>query len=177
MGNVGDLLRGLYDIVGDLLPAWAWAAIGLVVVAALVPALRTNAATDAARKAFARAQRERGEARERAEAQALGRVRGNPHGLVALADLALAAGRDGVAREALAQLAQTRRLPADVLRLQRLVDGPQPATALEAAIVVERLLAQGQVALARERLDRALARWPGDEDLRALADRAPVDDS
>ncbi len=177
MGNLADLVRSLYDLAGVALPPWALVLAAVVALALLVPVIRRNAATDAARRAFSRAQRERGEARDRAEQAALARVHGNPVGLVVVADLALAAGRTAVATEALARLRALRRLPADTLRIQRALDGPQPTTALEAAMVVERLLDQGQEVLARQRLLRAMERWPGDEDLLAQAARLHRDDS
>jgi hypothetical protein len=150
-------------------PVWAWTLLGLALVAIGLPSIRQNNRTQAARRALKAAWRLRGAEREGAEREALALVQDNPQGLVAVADLALGEGRRELAVLAVASLRATRRLPEELLRLTRVLEGAQPRTPLEAAIQVDRLREDGRLDVARERLQLALRRWPQDDDLTEAA--------
>lgn len=171
MGGLGQLVQSLLALADGVVPRWVLG-LGLVAVIALMwPSVRRNSRTEEARKRFRTATRFGFDERVRREDEALAMVDGNADGLVSLADLALAEGRPRIVAPALAALARLGTRPMEVRRLERTIEGPQPATALEAAIVVERLLDQGQREEAVRRLARAQQRWPNDEDLGAVAIR------
>ena len=171
MGGLGQLVQSLLALADGVVPRWVLAVALAVVVALIWPSVRRNSRTEEARKRFRTATRFAFEERVRREDEALAMVAGNADGLVSLADLALAEGRPRIVAAALAALIKLGKRPVEVRRLQRTIEGPQPATALEAVILVERLLAQGQLDEAARRLERARKRWPEDEDLVAVAIR------
>lgn len=171
MGGLGQLVNALVGLTEGLVPHWVWPA-GLLVLAALAwPSVRRNTRTDQARKAFRTATRLGHDARLAQEDAAVDLVADHAEGLVALADLALAEGRPRVVPHIVARLRALGARPEHVRRLEAVLAGPQPQTALEAAIIVERLWEQGQAEEAVRRLERARARFPDDADLAALAAR------
>lgn len=171
MGGLGQLVQSLLALAEGVVPRWVLAVALAVVVALIWPSIRRNSRTEEARKRFRTATRFGFEERVRREDEALAMVEGNADGLVSLADLALAEGRPRIVALALASLVRLGTRPIEVRRLERTIEGPQPATALEAAILVERLLSQGQMDEAARRLERARVRWPNDEDLAAVVFR------
>ncbi|MBM4392776.1 MAG: hypothetical protein FJ090_16755 [Deltaproteobacteria bacterium] len=177
MGQLGDLIAALDDLSSPYLPAWArWALVGTALLLLLL-GLRRTVPADNARRRYARAERLPAPQRAAEQDAALASVRDNANGLLGIAQLALAAGRVSHVEAALARLRVLRAYPEAVLRLQRQVEGPQPGTALEAALIVERFLDQGQLDEARSRLARYQARWPRDDDLAALAPRCAGDET
>lgn len=169
MGGIVDLGWIAWNYAHSVLPLWAQILIATVVLAFFARGAWSNRATDIARRTLKRAARERGQAREALESEALAAVRAHPQGLVMVADTALAAGRNHLAQAALAHLRASRSLQVEVRRIERALEGPMPGSAFEAVILVERLLEQGQKDLARDRLQKCRARWPADADLAALA--------
>lgn len=169
--GIAGLVETIVDALGLHLKPWMAPAAVLFCVLLAWPFMRANFATDDARRLLKSAARERGAERVRLEGQALEKVKGKPVGLVVVAETALAQGREDLARDAIAALRVTGKRPVDVVRLQRALDGPQPATALEAALTVERLLDAGATAKAHERWVRYRERWPEDADLGALERR------
>ena len=165
---LGQLIRSFADMTEGYVPRWAWPVMILVLAAIAWPSVRKNGRTEAARKLFRTAVRLPFAERVAQEDAAVTMVGENPDGLLSLADLALAEGRPRVVPGLVERLVATGKRVEEVRRLQRTLEGPQPATALEAVILVERFLAQGQTEQARLRLDKALARWPDDEDLARL---------
>lgn len=171
MGQLGDLIAALDELTGPYLPTWArWGVVAMGIALVLL-GLRRTVPADNARRRFARAQRLPEPQRSEEEAAALRDVHDNANGLLGIAQLALGAGRIGHVEACLARLRALRAYPEEVLRLQRQIEGPQPGTPLEAALIVERFLERGQIEEARSRLDRYQSRWPRDEDLAALAPR------
>lgn len=173
MGGLGQLVSALIGATEGIVPHWVWpvALVLLLVIAA--PSMRRNAQTDAARRRFRLAGRLLGAAREAEEDAAFASLAHNREGLVVLADLALAEGRRRIVPLALARLRELGGREAEVRRIERELHGPQPATALEAVLTVERFAAQGLHAEAERRLQTALRRWPDDPDLRAVVLRPP----
>lgn len=169
-GLIG-LVETLLGLLGLHLQPWMAPAGVLLVVALAWPLMRSNFETDDARKLLKHAQRETGAERQRLEGQALLKVRGKPVGLVVVAETALQVGRTDLARAAIDQLRATGKRPVDVRRLERILEGPQPGTALEAALTVERLAQAGMKDEAREKLARYRQRWPADEELAGLEAR------
>ncbi|MFZ5475993.1 MAG: hypothetical protein ACOZNI_04400 [Myxococcota bacterium] len=166
MSGLGQLIASLVEATGGHLPAWGLPAffVGLTVLA--WPMVRRNDRTGKARKLLQAAAH--APDRDRLEAEALALVEGHPVGLVVVADEALKAGRKELAARALAALRRTGKRDVDALRIARDLEGPQPGTPMEAAIVVERLIEQGMKEEARERLGRWRRRWPQDEELAQL---------
>ena len=176
-------MRGLPGLVGNLLDAlgvhlqpWMAPLAIVVLIAVAWPLLRLNIKTDDAQRLLKRASRERGEAREKLEREALELVGDRPDGLVVIANTAIELGRMALARQAMERLRATGKNLPTLRRIERAIDGPQPATALEAALVVERLVKAGMMDEAQERLRRFKERWPDDPELRDLgeSDGAPT---
>lgn len=167
--GIGGLVRIIVDATGVSLEPWM-APAGVVAIGLLsLPLLRMNAHTDRARRLMKEAGREAGAARERLEEQALAEVTGRPVGLVVLADEAIRQGRTEIARRAIEALRATGKRFTDLRRLEGTLEGPTPRTPLEAALLVERLVAAGLVDQARARWEAARRRWPDNPDLEALA--------
>jgi hypothetical protein len=171
MRAIRNLLESFLAYEGVKLPPWALPAVILALVVLFWPLIRRNHATGDARKLLKEASRTAGAERERLEGEALAKVEQNPTGLVVLAEEAMTAGRTKLAERAVEALRATRKRPDDVARLTRRLEGPQPANAIEAAIVIERLLTQGMRDEARARLAKWRKRWPEDTDLGELERR------
>ncbi len=171
MGQLGEMIGALDELLSPLLPPWVRGAIPVIAVVLALMGLRRTVPADNARRRFARAQRLAEPRRSEEELAALQDVHHNANGLLGIAQLALASGRTARVESAVARLRALRRYPEEVLRLQRQIEGPQPGTPLEAALIVERFIERGHLDEARSRLVRYRARWPGDDDLEALAPR------
>lgn len=172
MGGLGELVSALIAASEGLVPGWAWP-VGLVALLVLAaPSMRRNARTNTARRLFRTATLLRAAERDAQENAALAAVVNNRDGLVVLADLALQEGRPRIVPEIVGRLRALRGREADVRRIEREQSGPQPATPLEAALLVERLLEAGVDSEAHRRLESALMRWPTDSDLVALRARS-----
>lgn len=174
-GGLAGLVETLLGLVGLTLEPWMAPAALLFLVVLALPWIRSNVRTDDARRLLKQAARASGAERDRLEAEALARVEGRPDGLVVVAEAALAQGRTAVARAAVERLRATGKRPTDVRKIERALEGPAPATPMEAVLLVERLLGLGMTEEARLRWEKAHARWPEDADLAALVARFPVD--
>jgi hypothetical protein len=169
VGGVGEFVRAIVAVSEGVVPPWAWAAGLAVVLLVAAPSIRRNLHTDTARRLFRTATRLPAGERAAQEDAALARVHHNRDGLVVIAELALNEGRPRIVPAALARLRELGGREPDVRRLERALLGPQPATPLEAALLVERLRGHALHGEAARRLAAALDRWPDDDDLRALA--------
>lgn len=171
-----EVPRGLPGLVNAVLGALnvhpaPWTGSLAVVLLALLalPMVRRNLRTDRARRLLKEAGRARGADRDVLEAQALATVGDEVDGLIVVADAALAAGRPELARQVRERLRGLKGVPREAtVRIDRGLEPDAPATALEAALRIERLREAGAHAAADAQLDRALRRWPADEELRAL---------
>jgi hypothetical protein len=169
---MAGLTRLLSSIVGVLgLPPWAGPLIFLALVALSWPLIKGNMATDSARKLLKGAARERGIEREKMEEQALEAVKGRPHGLVVVAEMALSQGRRDLAVRAVGELRGTGKLLPELRKLERQLEPPLPGMPYEAVVIIDRLLKAGATAEAQERLAAAQRKWPGDEEIEELAKR------
>jgi hypothetical protein len=173
---VPEVPRGLPGLIDALLNAldvhpapWVGSAGVVVVVLFALPMVRKNLRTDRARRLLKEAGRARSPERERLEAEALDVVADEVHGLIVVGDTALATGRRALAEQVLARLRTLRGVPREAtVRLERGLDPDAPATPLDAVLRVERLREAGAHAAADALLARARARWPDDEELKAL---------
>ena len=160
MGGLSTLVRSLVEILGGVLPHWVilvLAGVGMVIVLPFY--LKGHRRSLARRRISAMHGLSQPEA-ERLEAEAFSLVGRDPDGLVVVVEEAQRRGREAVARRALERLAATGRRPAEVVRLRRILEGPGPRLPEEEALAVDRLLQAGLTQAARQRLDRARARWP-----------------
>lgn len=171
MGGLASLIRALLEFTGVSTHPRAALVVMAVLATLAAPWIRANLGTADARGLLKRAARERGEARAALVEQAFARVAGRPHGLVALADAAAQHGLPDVARRAAAELRGTGKLAVEQRRLDRVQAPPGARTPLEACIAIEGLLDAGALEAARARLAEARAKFPGDEDIDALAKR------
>ncbi len=171
MKGLVDLLNTFGTIGGTDLPVWAVPVFLLVIGLAASPWIRQNIKTDEARKLMKRAARERGAVREASEAEARAKVAGHAVGLLVVTELALQQGREPFARQVFADLRATGKLPVEIMRVERQIEGPQPRTPDEAAISIEKFVEMGATALARTKWERAIARWPEDADLVAIGQK------
>lgn len=177
MGGLGQLVSAIIGASEGVVPHWVWPLAFVLLLALAAPSIRRNAQTNAARRRFRNAGRLRGAEREAEEDGVFASVRDNREGLIVFADLCLAEGRRRLVPDVISRLRELGGREVDVRRLKRELEGPQPATALEALLLVERLVAQGLRAEAERRHQAALARWPDDAELRAfsLPSEAPVE--
>lgn len=171
MNTVVDLVWIGFGYADAMFPRWLLAVIALALVGVAARGFWANRATDHARRLLKQASRQSGLPRDELAGQALAWVQSNPQGLAVVADWALEAGLFPLARTCLHRLRELRALPEHRKRIERALDGPMPGSPMEAIILLERLIEQNQHALAQERLDKCLARWPRDAELRAFSAR------
>lgn len=169
MGGLGQLVSAIIGASEGVVPHWVWPVALVLLLALAAPSIRRNAQTNAARRRLRTAGRLRGAEREAEEDAVFASVRDNREGLIVFADLALAEGRRRLVPDVIARLRELGGREVEVRRLQRELEGPQPATALEALLLLERLVGQGLRAEAERRHHAALARWPDDDELRAFS--------
>lgn len=169
MGGIAQLINTLATALGIHAAPWAAPAAFVGSLVLFWPWIRGNVRTADARKALKHAARERGAERERMEKQALDLVKGQPDGLVVVAQEALEQGRNALAEEAVRQLRATNKLLPQLRLLERKLEPPLPILASEAVIVIEKMAADGLVVHARTRLEQALRKWPKDAELQELA--------
>lgn len=168
------MVRGVSDVVSGLLvifPPWVLIAAGLVLVVALGPrwieSMRDKQIRGLVRR-MVRADRS-----ERARLSALvTEIAGNRAGrLVATIHHAIHYDQRALRDAALARLEAGGQAPDDVERLRARIEKPPPRfrDPIEAAVRIEQLLRDGLVVAAQEQLRAALAAFPADPDLNALA--------
>ncbi len=172
MGGIGAMLSAIANASAGFVPRWAWG-VGFAALALFLwPLVRRTARTEEARRRFRTATRLPHEARLAQEDSALAYIFDHADGLVVLCELAMAEGRPRIVPAAMARLRELGSRSGELRRIEAAFDGPQPRSALEAVILIEALLGQGVRDAALRRLQRALARWPDDADLGALAERS-----
>jgi hypothetical protein len=171
MAGLASLIQSLLQLTGLSTHPRAALVVVAVLAALASPWIRANLDTADARALVKRAAREGGAARAELVDRAFTRVRGQPHGLVAIADAATQLGLPDVAKRATEALRATGKLAVEQKRLDRVAAPAAPRTQIEAAMAIERLVEAGAVEAARARLRDALAKFPADEDLQALARR------
>ena len=169
MGAVLGLLKQLRE----LLPTPVFVALVVLLILAGLPAWMRSIRTKQLRSQARRVARA-GTAVERraAEDAALALADGKGLLLVALADESLKLNQRALALRVLTVLEETGASPADLPRLRREIHPEKPVVAghpLELAVAVRRLVDEGLVDVARERLSQGLARYPDDPDLQTLA--------
>ena len=165
-------MRGLSDIVQTLsmfLPTWAVVAVVAVAVMAISPwwihSMRSKQIRGLVRR-MVRAD----EARRRLLAeQAMGMAANKGHRLAVVATEAHKMGQVVLRDRAMAQLEQMGERKELALLLEMVKPKETPvAHPLEAAVIIERLREEGMFEAARDRLERALRRFPGDDRLLEL---------
>lgn len=169
MTALARFLQDIFDVMG--LPPWAGAAAVFAVLLLALPWILRNRRTDLARRALRASDKLKGDERVAAERKALTMVAGHPMGLLVVAEEAHKLGRDGLARDAIAQLRATGKLVAELRTIERAVEGPMPATVDEAVLTIERLIDAGMRDVAAEKLARFQTRWPSEPELLAVGTR------
>lgn len=173
--GIVDVLQGVADVLGFGDKPWGAGVVAIAVAAAFSPVLLRNQRTSRARRILTRAGASTRAAEKAAlEAEALAEVRGNPLGIVVVADIAMERGRLALARAALAQLEATGKRTNDVLRLRRALEPDAPKTVDEAIVRVQRLLRMGLRVEARRRWEEAHKKWPYDEEFSKMEDDVPA---
>lgn len=171
------MFRVIPDIIAGLraaLPAWAFALVLLGVAALAAPVYLNWLRSKQIRGKFRAYVRAIGnEHRARVAEEMFALANGRPRLLVTIADEAERLGKRLVLDRALTELEATGGAPEDLKRLTTKVkpDKPPPMHPLEEAVHVERMLDEGLLPAARQRLDRALKRFPQDADLLELQAR------
>ena len=162
-----DLLAALQA----LLPPWALPIVGVLLVLGLTPAYLYWSRSKQLKSRL----RRYGLATTDAERQALAEetfalAAKSPRLVVFLGDEALRLGYKPLLDRSLAWLRESGAAPTDLARLSGKTtrDKPAPMHPVEEAVHVERMLGMGMLEAARERLSRALARFPEDPDLVSL---------
>lgn len=164
MGAQPGMIERILGVLG-LHPApgvVALCALGVFVL--FLPRIWSSQRGEEALRILKRASQERMAEREQQEQLALSKVQGNPNGLWLLAREAMAQGRSNFARQVLAELKSTGKLPLERAGLEAQLAGPEgPRDPIHAAVRIQRLLGLGGVEEARRLLEEAERRWPGDE--------------
>ena len=168
-----DMLAAL----GMVLPPWAVALVMACVAALMVPGslywVRSRRVKGILRS-LGRASTDEQRAQLADEAMAL--ATGRPRVLVALADDAHRLGMNLLRDRAMDELRARGAAPKDLRRLGKLVrkDAPPPMHPVEEAVFVERMIDEGLLGAARQRLGPARERFPEDTELAALEERLVV---
>ena len=170
------MFRGLGDIAQLLLtalPPWALAALAGVLVVVAGPAWFDTVRIKQIKGCIRRMLRAPPNEHAALIEEAFDRAGTRPARLAALVREAHKYGFKGMAERGLQALAGTRRAPADVHALERLLHPPPdaPSTALQAVVRVEQLIAEGLWVGAKEQLEVARKRYPNDADLEMLERR------
>ena len=167
------MFKGVTDffvVLGQLLPPWAVATLGVLVFLAVLPGWLHSLRVKQINGTVRRMVRADGRERKRLEAhtfdlagERIGRLEavahaGNKFGQQAVRDRALAR-LDALGRKDLADKIRNK----DRKPPERVIGHP-----LEATVPIRRMLEQGMFETASVRLDEALGRFPGDPDLIAL---------
>lgn len=177
MGGVGQLFDSILASLGlDGIP-FIHPLIFVVILALVWPLMQRFATNDRARRLVKSLPELPLAEREAVQQRALEMVGGEPQGLLVIAEEALRVGMKVYATSVLQKLEATGKLPEDVRRLQRELQGAAPVMPEQAALAVERLLEAGALGEARRRLDEALTRWPEHPDLIALRDQIRAGDN
>ena len=106
-----------------------------------------------------------------AEDAAIADAGGKPRLLLDLAEAAVQLNQQQLADRAVALIEQQGALEADVKAFKkRTAAGPPPVreSAFEVAMAAKRMIADGRVDAAKERIEKGLERWPGDPELLAV---------
>lgn len=173
-GPMFRVVPDMLDALGMVLPPWAVGLVLACIAALMVPGylywVRSRRVKGLLR-ALGRASTDPQRARLADEAMAL--ATGRPRVLVALADDAHRLGMNVLRDRAMAELQVSGAAPEDFRRLLRLVrrDAPPPMHPVEEAVFVERMITEGLLAAARQRLEPARARFPEDPELAELEAR------
>ena len=144
MGAQPGMIEQILGVLG-LHPApgvVALCALGVFVL--FLPRIWSSQRGEEALRILKRASQERMAEREQQEQLALSKVQGNPNGLWLLAREAMAQGRSNFARQVLAELKSTGKLPLERAGLEAQLAGPEgPRDPIHAAVRIQRLLGLG----------------------------------
>lgn len=171
MRGLPALVQSLLAMVGLKNAPWAGPLIFLVLLALAMPMMEKNAGTNKARRLLRALADMPAAERPKHHDEILSIVKSNPEGLIALADEAMKSGNTDFTRKCVAQLKVLNKRAEHVRRLERALDPPGPALPEQVAIAVERLLERGLLEEAGNKLNGALARWPGHRELVALEEQ------
>jgi hypothetical protein len=170
------MVKGIADVITGLLvifPPWVLVGGGAVLAVALVPRWVESMRDKQIRGLVRRMVRADASERQRLTAQVTRIVGAHPGRLAAAVHHAIHYDQRALRDSALASLEATGAAPEDVKRLRARID-PAPLRfrdPVEAVVRIEQLLENGLEAVAREQLAIALAAFPDDPDLTALASR------
>lgn len=169
-------MRGITDILSTLtllFPPWLLAALVVVVALYAVPAWYDGMREKQIRGLLRRRSRADGDLRQQLAQRATELAGTRARRVVVLATEAAKYGQHDLLRAGHAQLVAIGAHPADIRRVAALIrDEPKThGTALEACVVIERMLEEGMLDTAKDRLGLSLSRFPNDPELTALQDR------
>ncbi len=168
MGGFTQLIDLFARLTGWSLPPWG-APLGILALLVLFsPWILANVRSANTRKLLTHAARESGTRREELEKEAFTLASRTPDSLLAFAIEAHQQGRRALTERALAALEAQNAHHFEVARLRRELRGPSPTTALDAILLIERLVSSGVYPEARRRWTEARQRWPNDPEIAAL---------
>lgn len=155
-------------------PKWAIVMALAALVAWAAPRVMGDLERDRARRVVKAARLDPEPKRALADARALELAGQDQKALVLLAEEAMDNGRRALFDQVFEQLRVGGLDPAQLVRLEDRRYGPLPALPAEAALRIASLLERNQVDEARRLAGRAVRRWPGEAELRELAERTTV---
>ena len=171
-------VEDMYTALSMLLPPWAVATLGVIVVLIAAPMWLKNLKTKRIRGLARRMVRADQNSRQQLFDEVLDLAGDDADRLASTAQICIKYGVYDLRDEAIRRLEATGKLREELIKLQEtLKDPPKKALhPLEVAVNIERLIAEEMYDTARQQLEEALIRFPGDEELlalcRRLADRA-----
>ena len=170
MGAIGEII----GTVSQFVPTWLLAIIGLALVIALGPGWVTGLRIKRVKALLRKTVRAGGSERLNLQQQALDLALGRGEVLLALVREADKLNQPRLRDRALKKLARLGTHADEVRKLSKPTDpgrDRQIGHPVEAAVLVERLLENGAIEAAREKLREARRRFPDDADLASLDQR------
>lgn len=159
-GGLTDALDSLLGSAGISVQPWFFPALLMVAFGLLLPHIRQNQRTQRAREAIRKSVEEGGAASDTLREEVMSLANGHPTTLLVIAGEAHKRGFLELTRRALKALEQTGKYKREARQLRHTIDGPPPVHPEGELAVLETLIEQGLLGMARKRLERAERHWP-----------------
>jgi hypothetical protein len=175
MGGLANLFSALTTILGVRGYPWLGPLVVLVLFGLFFPKIWANQREGEVKRKLARASMERREERMRQEQALIDALSKEPSALLAIAEEALRRNRKDLAQAAVDRLTpdQRTRLAARLSLVERQLKPPNelPATLDEGLLKIERFLASGATASARELALKMQTRWKDAPELQVILEQ------
>ncbi|MAY81001.1 MAG: hypothetical protein CL930_09485 [Deltaproteobacteria bacterium] len=175
-GGMTEALDSLIGSAGLQIEPWTIPAVLVVGFLFLLPQIKQNQRTNLARQRIRELAHDGGANSDKEHAALLALSKNHPITLVVIADEAHRRGMLSLTKKATFALEQTGKRTSDVHRLRLLLNGPAPTHPESEIAIIEKLVSQGLIPLAQNRLERALQYWPSNTRLHELSDQMAIEE-